>query len=501
MGDDQIPVLVGADQLTQREVEFEQALSPLEMLERVARGAAEDSSQSSALLAELDTIGLVEVLGWRPKNGPRLLAESLGADKVEHEFDCHIGGETPIVLLNQFAERIRAGESRVALVAGCNNFKTLKRAHKLSADLNWPTGGSGKPKMIGDNRPGSSELEMKYGLVLPPHIYPIFENALRFKRGLGLEEHGRRVGALFSSFTRVAAANPHAWYPLERSAEELTTATDQNRMVAFPYTKYLNAVLETDQAAGVILMSQAAARSLEIPQDRWVYWCGGGGAHERAWFPSQRSDFSRCSAIQKSHLGALAESGVELAQIDHFDLYSCFPSAVSMVCEMLGLAEDDPRGFTVTGGLPYAGGPGNAYSIHAVAAMMETLRAEAGSKGMVTGNGWYLTKHAATILSSAPPEPGNVYDPPRLEPNDEVPVMLLEEAEGDAVVETYTVLFDRDGTPVRGIVIGRLGNGLRFIANTPQDRGLMDSILAHEFIGVRGRVAHMDGSNLFSPEG
>jgi acetyl-CoA C-acetyltransferase len=266
-------------------------------------------------------------------------------------------------------------------------------------------------------------------------------------------------------------------------------------MVAFPYTKYLNSVIETDQAAVVWITSVGHARALGIPKDRLVHVWGDGQVVERAWYPSERPDFAACPALAAAARAALARAGTELEAVDHFDLYSCFPVAVEMACEMLGLDESDPRGFTVTGGLPYAGGPGNNYTLHSLASMVERLRAAPGSLGLVTGNGWYLTKHSALVCSSEPPEkPGEA-----LEPEGPEPVAPVAVAEGAGVLETYTVLYDRDGLPQRGIAIGRLEGGERFLANTPPDRDLLEAFAAREEVGRRGRVRHRDGRNLFEP--
>ena len=153
-------------------------------------------------------------------------------------------------------------------------------------------------------------------------------------------------------FTRVAAQNPHAWFPTERSAEEIAEPGPRNRMVAFPYPKYMNSVIETDQAAAVWITSAAVARRMGVPPSRWVYYWGGANAAERAWFPSERPDFAECPALAAAAQGALARAGVTLDAVDWVDFYSCFPVAVEMACEMLGVDEADPRGLTVTGGLP-----------------------------------------------------------------------------------------------------------------------------------------------------
>ena len=272
-------------------------------------------------------------------------------------------------------------------------------------------------------------------------------------------------------------------------------------MIAYPYTKYLNAVIETDQAAAVLLMSAGAARQLGVPEDRWVHWWGGANTEEEAWFPSERPDFAASPALRDAATAALAEAGLALEQIDCFDFYSCFPVAVEMACEMLGLAEDDPRGLTVTGGLPYAGGPGSSYTLHALAAMAERLRARPGEKGLVTGNGWYLTRHAAAVWSTLPREKSGSppAGPSAAERARRAPLAPVKEASGTGTVEAYTVLFDRDGQPARGIVLGRTQTGERFLANTPDDRASLEAFLDSRDVGSAGKLSCHDGHNRFEP--
>jgi acetyl-CoA C-acetyltransferase len=491
-------VLVGAAQLVQRDAEPAQALDPLAMLERVARDAAADAGAGERALRELDTIGVVDVVAWRARNPAQLLGDALGAHPARH-WATAVGGEMPIALLDRIAREIAQGRVRVALAAGCNNVRSLRRARRERVKLDWRTGGESDPERVGVNRPGSSEREKEHGLAMPPDVYPVFENALRARRGLDFEAHRRRVGALMSRFSEVAAKNPYAWYPVARSPDEITRPSPRNRMIAFPYTKYMNAVIETDQAAAVLAMSEDAARALGVPEDRWVYWWGGARAEEQAWFASERPDMAACPALRDAASGALAQAGVGLDEIDHIDFYSCFPVAVEMACEMLGLEESDPRGFTVTGGLPYAGGPGNNYTLHSLAAMMQRLRAEPGSKGLVTGNGWYLTKHSACVLATAPREPGRAAPALAAPALERAPHPLAEDVSGPGTIEAWTVTFDRDGAPARGIVIGSAADGRRFLANTPDDRALLEDFVARGDVGRAGTLETRDGRTLFDP--
>lgn len=496
---DRRPVLIGAGQLVQREVDLASAPTPLDSLETAARRAAEDAGIGAAALATLDTVGIVDVMGWRPMNAPRLLAERVAA-QPKTEWQSGIGGDIPLVLANRAARDIGAGKVRFALLAGTNNFRTARRARDARQKLAWPQGGAGEPERIGKNRMGNTPAEAEYGIGQPIDVYPLFENALRARRGLGLEEHRLAIGRLMSGFTREAAANPYAWFPVERSASEIANVTAQNRMIAYPYTKYMNAVMETDQAAAVLLCSADAARELGVPEERWVYWWSGASGAEADWYPSERADLSRCEAMAGVAQAALAEAGLAADDMHAFDLYSCFPVAVEIGIEGLGLSEDDPRGFTVTGGLPYAGGPGNNYSLHSLASMLDRVRAEPGSMGLVTGNGWYMTKHSAAVIGSARPEnvPAAAPTPP---PPAEIAdhTLSTDPVEGRGEIETYTVVYERDAGPLRGVVVGRTGEGKRFVANTPEDRELLEEFAAVENVGRSGRLRHEDGVNVFDP--
>jgi acetyl-CoA C-acetyltransferase len=491
-------VLVGAGQLTQREEAPKQAMSPPELMAETARRAARDSGAGPALLEKVDYLGVVGTLGWRASNPARLVAEAVGAKPAEEAVST-IGGDTPQAFVHHIAGEIAAGRVHLAVLAGCNAMDTVLRASKQGVRLDWPSGGEGKPVSFGDSRPGSNDYENRHGLTLPVMIYPLFENAFRAHRGWDLETHRRKLGELFSDFSSVAASNPYSWFPVARTPEEIYTPSPENRMVAFPYTKYMNAVINVDQSAAVLMASVATARRLGIPEDRWVYLVGAGRAYEDPWWLSERPSFSSSPALREAGEQALTRAGVGIDEIDFVDLYSCFPSAVEIACEMLQIPLDGSRPLTVTGGLPFFGGPGNNYSTHAIASMMELLRERPGAKGLVTATGWYLSKHATGVYSTQAPDPDRRAEPVPRSQRPEASVELALEAEGPATIETYTVVFGRDGGPSRGIVVGRLEDGRRFVANTPEDPALAEALAAAEAIGRRGIVSHSGGINLFDP--
>jgi acetyl-CoA C-acetyltransferase len=493
------PVLVGTAQLLERESDPTVAMTPLQMLSQIAREASEDTGVGERLLKEIDTIGIVEIPAWDPRNGAALLGEQLGV-KPACALRTVAGGEIPLVLVNHVAKRIEDGQTRVALIAGTNNFKTLQRAMKENSSLDWEQGGEGEPQVIGTQKWNACDREKQHGLWLPIHFYPIFENALRARRGLDLESHRVQMGTLMHRFTQVAAKNPYAWFPVERGVDELTIPDATNRMICFPYTKYLNAVLDTNQAAGVLMLSAQAAKELGIPEEKQIYWWGGTSTEEEPWFVSERPDLAESVSLQRCAEETFARTGTSIGDMDFIDFYSCFPVAVELAAEAFGVDESDPRGLTVTGGLPYAGGPGSNYTLHSLATMVERMQSRPGSTGLVTGNGMFLSSHSSVVISTEPKEPsrGDARAKSLVRSKSALPE-IAEEASGRGKIETYTVIYDRSGAPELGVVLGRLDDGRRFIANTPNDRALLEGFIALEEVGRTGKVKHIDGRNVFEP--
>jgi acetyl-CoA C-acetyltransferase len=494
------PVIVGAGQLTNHPKAIDQTLEPLAMMERVAREAENDAG-APALLEKVDSVQIVNFMSWSYADAPRMLAQRIGAEP-NHTVYSSIGGETPQRLVNEAAHAIVNGRIRMALIAGAEALESRRLARKLGAQLPWSQRGTPQ-RMDGDNRPGFNEVEARYGATMPTRVYPLFENAIRARLGLSIEAHQNRLGELCSRFAAVAANNPYAWFQVEHSPEEIVSVRADNRMVGFPYPKLMNAIIETDQAAALIMTGSRTARELGIPEDRWVYLRGCGDATDK-WFVSERLNYHSSPAIRAATQRALGMAGIPLDDVARFDLYSCFPSAVQMGLDALGLRPDDPRPLTVTGGLPYAGGPGNNYVMHSIATMIQHLRESAGEYGLVTGLGWFATKHSAGVYSTRPRDGEWKRTPPTMDQR-QVDAMesppFVEPAEGEATIETYTVVFNRDGEPEQGIVIGRLdnGSGERFFANTPPNRDLMLAMTREEFVGRLGSVRTEDGRNVFEP--
>jgi len=486
------PVIAGVARFNPRAAGLPEAPEPLAMMETVARAAAEDSGAPD-ILNSVDALAVVSIVSARYRNAPDALASRLGINP-KRKLTTTFGGNTPQYLVNHFCNAIAAGKIRAALVIGAEAMHTTRRAMKTGG-VKWNLAqGNGAPEVVGDPRMGTNAYEERYGARMPIQVYPMFENAFRARHGWALNAHRERIAKICESMTRVAAKNPYAWFPRELTAEQIATVTPDNRMICFPYAKVMNAIMEVDLAAGVILTSESEARRISVPADKLVYVHAGSDATDR-WWISERESLAHAPMLANCINAAIDRAGIRAGDISHFDFCSCFPIALEMAMEAVGMDLSDPRGVTVTGGLPNAGGPANNYVTHSIAAMTKRLRAHPGDFGMTTGLGWYFTKHGAAVYSARPPERDFQY---RAFKEPEHPAVIpVENAEGAATLETYTVEHDRAGALTEAIVVGRLDSGNRFFARAPYEN--LGAMEREEFVGRKGRVRSLDGVNLFEP--
>ena len=491
--DPRTPVIVGVAQTKRRPSpsdDLENLSEPAEMMAECTALAVQDCGEED-ILKSITSIGVLGILSWGYQNPGAIVAEKLGID-VRESILTTTGGNGPQMLVNDAARKIQAGELDTALIVGAEAVYT----RLLQSRANPPVHGKWirrdqetAPQAIqmGEDTQGSGPAEMSRGLVVPIQIYPIFENALRARKGLTIPQHVDMIAKLWSDFSRVAESNPYAWSPNFVDPVTIATPGPTNRMVSFPYTKLMNANIQTDQAAAIIITSLGNARSLGISPDKFVFPLSGAEAHDH-WFISNRDTLNSSPALRLASSTALGLAGIDKDELAHIDLYSCFPSAVQIGALELGVSIDDPsRPVTVTGGLGFAGGPGNNYVTHSIAAMVDRLRSDPGTYGFVNAVGWYLTKHAVGVYSTLQPtEPfrsANVQDQVDALPSREV----IEEYVGPAEVESYTIMYDRSGEPERFVAATITPDGPRCWV-TSSDPELMSRGTTEELIGLKADI-------------
>jgi acetyl-CoA C-acetyltransferase len=494
-------VIVGVGQLRRRPgLDFpEQDWEPQEPTQVVAealRRAVADAGLPQ-LIDEADAIGWVPAVSWGYEDAPASLAQALGRAAPRIGWACAPGGDGGVQVLNDAANRIAEGEVKIALLGGCEVLYSRRRARTEGVDLEqrWTPGGSSLRFIGGDATRFANDLERRHGVVNPVSAYPFLENALRAAAGRGVDEHQAFLGRLYARFAEVASRNPFSWFPEPRSADEIVSVHERNRWVGFPYPKSMNAIMEVDQAAALVVMAASEADRLGIPPAQRVTFLGGGRSVD-GWSVSERAFLDRSPAYAAAANETKRHAALAAEDVDLFDFYSCFPCVVEFAMNELGLAEDDPRGFTQTGGLAQHGGPGNAYSLHALANVVQAQRRLPNSVGWVSALGMTATKHAVCALSNDPRRVlasdgrATTFE---LSPADKDGPPLVPRPRGRAKVESYTVLFDRANRPTQSIFMLRLEDDRRSLALGPLTPAAIERVMTQEGVGITGVVTAGEG--------
>jgi acetyl-CoA C-acetyltransferase len=437
--------------------------------------------------APIDALRVVRSLSTRNANPARDIATMLEMSANEYGLTPH-GGNMPQYLVNCAALQIRDNGAQMIVLTGGESFRSRRRARAAQMTLPWMELKAGRegqegqaPTALGEDLVMNHEIELAHNIMLPIEIYPMFETALRYRDKRTVAEHQKYISELWSRFSNVAATNPHAWIQQSYTAETIRTPSQSNRMIGFPYTKLMNSNNDVDMAAALVMCSVERAEALGITRDKWIFLHAGTDCHEHN-FVSHRYSFTDTPAIRIGGQRVLELAQKSIDEIENLDLYSCFPSAVQLGAESLGVSLD--RQLTCTGGLSFAGGPFNNYVMHAIATTMTKLREKPLETGLVWANGGYATKHAFGVYATTPNPQGFQHESPQNQV-DSLPrraVATAVEAQGSATVEAYSVMHDRDGTPekVRAAVL--LADGRRAWA-TSDNTQLGQEMCENEWVG------------------
>ncbi len=482
-----IPVIIGAAQYTQPKDTIN-PLDPLGLMVKSSGAAMKDAGHEKELREVIDAVYVISIWGWSYKDAPAQLSAELGL-KPAHKLYSAIGGNIPQYLMNRAARSIALGESRAVLIAGGESEYSLRRAKREGLKLNWPE--KETPDYVeGEKKYFISDIERHYGIVLPLDAYAMIETALKHASGWDHNEHFTRMGRLLEKYSRVASKNPYAWSNEYITADEISAVSAENRYINYPFVKRFVSNIGVDQSAAVIITNEETADSFGIPRGRRVYPMGGADIMNILHL-IRRPVFHDSPPLKEAARLSLEQAGLKLGDISAFDLYSCFPCMIEIARREIGIPDDDPRDLTVTGGLPFFGGPFNSYSLHAVVSAVDVIRKDPASKIMVQANGGINYKQSIGIYGSMPPaSPWESRDDPATElaiQKRETPEPVLK-AEGRFTVEGYTIFFDRQGKPEKCAAVGNLGNGRRTVAFIPPGSRVTEKFEEVDPVGVTGDI-------------
>jgi acetyl-CoA C-acetyltransferase len=435
--DARTPVIVGAGQVVQRpgtSADPADVLGPIELMVEAAVSAGHDAG-APALLQQAGWIGVVGGF-WRYRNPGQLVGQRLGAPTAATALSV-LSGTSPQDLVGVAAERIASGQLDVALVVGGEARWSSQRLTKAGVEPRWVTDpGEGEAEVVG-GFPDAMLAEARTVMGAPATAYALFEDSLRRSLGRSVDEHREVISELWARFSAVAATNPYAWDREAKTVEEILEVRPDNRMVAFPYTKAHVANNTVDMASAVLVCSLEAARAAGIPADRMVFPHAVTSSHD-TWLVAEREQLHELPGLAVGGRAALSAAGIGPDQLEHVDLYACFPAIVGISAKALGL--DGHPQLTLTGGLGFAGAPVANSSGHGLAALVPRVRD--GGWGLVHANGGNGTKHAFGVYSASPPERFV-----RIDCEDQLDLRPRASAPDDApgTVEAATVVYDREG--------------------------------------------------------
>lgn len=503
------PVLIGVGQTVSHwdGTNADEAPSPLSLSRAASQAALEDTGAAANVAGAIDVIAIVRtnmdsVTGAKAPfpqcaNPPYALAGTLGLSPRRAIYS-NVGGDQPQALVNEFSEAIFRNEARAVLLSGAEAISAIKMARRKRLRLDWSCETTGEMEDRGIGARLLSDYELANGLGFPTQTYPIFEHALRKRLGLDRDAYRHMISELWSRFSEIAASNPYAQFPAERSAEFLETVSADNYEVADPYLKWHVAQDAVNQGAAIILTSVKQAERLDVDPSRWVYLHGYAQAKDAHILA--RPDLSRSRAMELVLSRALQSAGKTVENITDIDLYSCFPCAVLIAAEALGIDWRN-RELTVTGGLPFFGGAGNNYSMHAIATMVERLRKNRGTFGLVLANGGFLSKEAAGVYSTTPAEDWAVVSSADLQESiDQAAAPRLLTASTKAIIESFTVTYKK-GAPHRGYVLARTDEGRILARAVSGHRATLAALTAADPIGKQIGIRTENSTNVIvAPE-
>jgi acetyl-CoA acetyltransferase len=483
---DRLPVIIGIGEITDRPDDPLQSLEPLALMTEALQCAARDTNCDA--LNAIDSLDVVHQVSWRYEKTAERLCARLGIQPARAVYGV-TGGESPIRYLHEAALRIARGEAEIAAVCGAEAQYAVNKAKAAHIELPWtPIAQDVENPFAVTGR--LNPVAIAHGAIRPIQVYPFYENASH----LAWEQTPRvaldESGEIWSRYSAVAAANPYSWSKRHFTGAEITTPTRDNRLIAYPYTKHMVANPAVNQGAAVILTTLERARALKIDTSKIIFIWGGASAMEpRDYLTRDQYERSDAQDVVLNSMRELAHANN--CEIDATELYSCFPCVPKMTRRVLGM--DDDAVPTVTGGLSFFGAPLNNYMTHATCAMVRHLRAGHASLGLLYGQGEFVTKHHALLVSRNPPVAAlntNYNLQAEVDRRRGVVPALVNEYDGQAVVETHTVIYDREGAGLHGIVIARTTDGNRIMAralDTDSIKMLTDA--ARSPVGLTGRVS------------
>ena len=467
------PVLVGIG-LLQQKGSFAELDEALILMEQATLSAIEDTENSS-IVNYIDEVQVPKGY-WTYRDPGKWIAEKHGFSKAKTSVTKI--GVLQQNLINSACNKIINGDIRASLIVGGE--ARYKKIQALKEGLQFE-------EMELTVNP-DHYVKAKEDLYIPEELdalgmmavgyYAIIESAMRFKHQRNLRDHELFIAKYYERFSQIAKNNPHAWYRNPFIADEIKNPTLKNQRIAYPYNKLHNSSWNVNQASALILCSEELADQLNVPKNKRVYPLVSSETNHMIAV-IQRPDLSKPAGLRLAANYLMETAQSYNINPSMFELYSCFPVAVLLFAEALNIPDYTDK--TVTGGMPFAGGPLNNYMIHATAQVLEKIRNNPSEIGLVTGVSGMMTKQALAIWGKDPLMDFRAKDVTQEAAILETPVAMSSQNDGEGKVLGCTTLF-QNNEGIKAIIYAEDTNQQRKVI-TSTDKDIIKNLGEEEWVG------------------
>ena len=381
-------------------------------------------------------------------------------------------------LINTACNKIQNGEIKASLILGGESrFKILRSSIEnkeyIETLLNTnPDIYEKSPEKL------QLDIEEKELGSMAVGYYAILESAFRSMLQNNHEEHNNYLSEIYSSYSEIAASNEDGWIEKPLDKEDIKTESNKNLRQAFPYNKYHCTSWNVNQACAIIICSEDVADKLDIPSNKRVYPLASSENNHMI------TTLQRPNLIEPAGMHLAANFILNICNKNNlipnlYDLYSCFPVAIQMFAKSLNL--NDIKDKTITGAMPFAGGPLNSYVLHSTAKLIEKLRENNGI-GIVTGVSGMMTKQSYALWSKNKEIDFTHKDVTKDAEIIEKPLELSEFEDGEGKIVGYTVINKKDINKAI-IYVETINNKRKLI--TSSDKTIIDSMEKNEWVGKK----------------
>ena len=426
------PVVIGIGSIQQKET-FDKLDEALVLMDKAVKNAIHDSTNNK-IVNYINEI-LVPKGYWRYRDPGKWVAKKNNINSVETSV-AKIG-ILQQNLLNSACKRIANGEINASLIMGGESRYKMLRAQIEKKEYIETELNINPSKYIKAPDELNLDIEKKELGLMAVGYYAILESALRASLKKNIKTHNEYISKMYSDFSKVASVNEDAWIDNPLNISEIGCVNSKNPLMAFPYNKNHCSSWNVNQSCAIIICSEAIADKLKVPFEKRVYPLASSETNHM--IPM----LQRPNLIEPMGMKLAADFILNICKennldVDKYDLYSCFPVAVQMFAKSLNISNINQM--TITGGMPFAGGPLNSFVLHSTTKLISKIRELNKGVGLITGVSGMMTKQSYALWSKNPNIDFIHKDFTNEAKSKEIPIELSNITEGDGKILGYTII-------------------------------------------------------------